>query len=397
MKITLIGAGAGPETLIAASRLALRDAQAVVGAKRLLTALSELIPPGCACAALTASDRIAEYLSNSACERACVLLSGDTGFYSGTRRLVSLLEDQDLQVLPGISSVQLLAARLQRPWQDWLLCSAHGVSFDVLAAVSSGKPVFLLTSGSAAPGEICRELADAGLGSLTVTVAESLGSAEERLVSATADALKNASFSALNVMLLEAAPSVPRRAPGLPDDTFVRAERVPMTKQEIRAAVLSKLAVSAEDVCWDIGAGTGSVSVELAHHARAVYAVERSEEALRVAQQNRDRLCAWNLRLICGEAPEALSGLPAPDKMFVGGTGGHLSDVLRAVHAANPHARVCVSAIAIETLSHAVLELEALGYQTEITQIMVSRSREAGSLHLMLAQNPVYLIVGCAP
>lgn len=182
MIITLIGSGAGPDTLIEAARLALSDAQLVIGAKRLLSAFAELLPSGCVCAELTATDQIVSSISSADCDRVCVLLSGDTGFYSGARRLTALLEGHDVRVLPGVSSVQLLASKLHRPWQDWLLCSAHGVSFDVRAAVCSGKPVFLLTSGGDAPGKICRELVDAGLGSLPVTVGESLGCPDEQII-----------------------------------------------------------------------------------------------------------------------------------------------------------------------------------------------------------------------
>lgn len=395
MKITLIGAGCGASALTEEARRALSESQLVLGAKRLLETLSDFCPPDALCVSAVTSGEILRHIGEHIdCAQACVLLSGDSGFYSGARRLLPLLEDHDVRVLPGISSVQLLAARLGRPWQDWTLCSAHGMDCDVLSAVCGGKPVFFLTGGSAAPAEICRTLTEAGLGDLTVTVGQNLGGEEEQIVSAPAEALMERSFSPLNVVLAEAAPRFTLRAPGLPDALFERVERVPMTKQEVRAAVLSKLGVAPTDICWDIGAGTGSVSVELALHGQTVWAVERDAAALEAAEANRKKFGAWNLRLRAGAAPEALAGLPAPDKVFVGGTGGKMREVLRAVHAANARARVCVSAIALESLQQAVSELEALGYETEITQISVSRSRNAGGLHMMMAQNPIFLIVG---
>lgn len=395
MNITLIGAGCGASALTGEARRALSNAQLVLGAKRLLETLSDFCPPDSQCVRAVAPEEILRQIEAHAdCARACVLLSGDSGFYSGARRLLPLLAGHDVRVLPGISSLQLLAARLGRPWQDWTLSSAHGTDCDVLAAVCGGKPVFFLTGGSEAPADICRTLTEAGLGDLTVTVAETLGSADERIVSAPAGMLTERSFAPLNVVLTEAAPRFAPRAPGLPDELFARVERVPMTKQEVRALALSKLGAAPTDLCWDIGAGTGSVSVELALHTRAVWAVERDAVALEAAEANRKKFGAWNLRLRAGLAPEALAGLPAPDKVFVGGTGGRMREVLRAVHAANPKARVCVSAIALESLQQAVSELEALGYKTEITQIAVSRSRNAGGLHMMMAQNPIYLIVG---
>ena len=170
-----------------------------------------------------------------------------------------------------------------------------------------------------------------------------------------------------------------------------------MTKREIRAAALGYLAVGPEDVCRDIGAGTGGVSVELALQSQEVWAVEREPEALELLRANRERFCAWNLRLIEGAAPEVLSGLPAPDAVFIGGSGGALSPILETVHRANPHARICVSAIALETLHTALSRLSALDYETEVAQIAVSRSRPAGDLHLLAAQNPVFLITGVRP
>lgn len=163
-----------------------------------------------------------------------------------------------------------------------------------------------------------------------------------------------------------------------------------MTKQEVRAAILSKLAVGPEDVCWDIGVGTGAVSVELALQCRAVWAVERKPEALALARANREKFGAWNLRLIEGSAPAILEDFPKPDAVLIGGSGGELPGILQAVRRANPEARVCVSAISLETLHAAAAELR----DPEVTQISVSRSRPAGQLHLLLAQNPVFLVTG---
>ena len=185
------------------------------------------------------------------------------------------------------------------------------------------------------------------------------------------------------------------RAPGFPDDAFLRSQ-VPMTKQEVRAAALGKLAVRPTDTVWDVGAGTGSVSVELALAARLgrTYAVECQEEACDLIRANRQRLGAWNLTLIPGKAPEALVDLPAPDAVFIGGTKGNMESVLDAVLGKNPNARICIAAIALETLSAAVTALTARGLTAEVTQIGVSRTKTAGKLHLLMANNPVFLITG---
>ena len=147
----------------------------------------------------------------------------------------------------------------------------------------------------------------------------------------------------------------------------------------------------------DVGAGTGSVSVELALQCREVWALEREERALALIEENRKKFGAWNLQIKAGEAPEALKDLPAPDKVFIGGSGGKLREIVSMVSAANPNARVCISAIALETLHTALAILQELGYEAEVAQISVSRARKAGELHLLMAQNPVFLITGERP
>ena len=391
MKISLIGCGCGRETLIGAAEKAVKTADALIGAPRLLDQFPKV---GTRIPALTL-EQIAAALSSLRCDEVCVLFSGDSGFYSGTRLLVPLLpETSEWRIFPGISSLQLLAARLGEPWQNWRLCSAHGVDCDPVWEVCHGQKVFFLTGGKLGPAEICGILTEAGLGTLSVAAGEQLGSREERIRRGSAEELSVMKFSPLSCMLAEAAPRRQCRAPGLPDAEFERAEKVPMTKQEVRAAVLAKLDIGPEDTCWDIGTGTGSVAVELALQARAVWAVERDQEALRIAARNRGKHGAWNLHLTEGSAPEALEGLPKPDAVFVGGSGGQLEEILNAVYDANHKARVCVSAIALETLRCAVECLRKLGYETEICQIAVSRNKQAGDLTLMLAQNPVYLITG---
>ena len=396
MKITLIGMGSGtPASLTAAGRDALLGAELILGARRLL----EQLPAECT------PDRAALYKAQEICARlqcadiaaAAVVFSGDTGFYSGASALCRALDAAGLPytVEPGISSVQLLAAALHRPWQDWQLVSAHGCSCDPAAVCRNGKPVFFLTGGSETPATLCRVLADAGWGHVKATVGENLGSTAERLVTDTVETLASFEFTPLSVLLVEPCPPLPVRVPGWPDEAFLRS-KTPMTKQEVRAAALAKLAVMPTDTLWDVGAGTGSVSVELALAAPKgrVYAVECEADACELIRKNRAKFHACNLTLIEGRAPDVLADLPAPDAVFIGGTRGGMEAVLDEVLAKNPNARICISAIALETLSAAVAALTAHGLAAEVTQIAVSRTRPAGRLHLLMANNPIFLITG---
>ena len=312
--------------------------------------------------------------------------------------LTALLEKEGIpfRVLPGLSSVQYLAARLGRPWQDWKLVSAHGCACDPVAEclTAGGKPVFFLTGGAETPASLCGRLAAAGLGDAHVLVGEELGRAEEKIMFGTAQEFAQKQFASLSVLLVEHLPQPPRRVPGFPDEAFHRGE-VPMTKQEVRAAALAKLAVRPGDPLWDVGAGTGSVSVELALAAPRghVYAVECDTAACSLIKQNRDKFHVHNLTLVEGKAPEKLTGLPAPDAVFIGGSKGNLPEIIDAVLTANPSARLCVSAIALETLQTALSSFATHGMTAQITQIAISRSSSVGNLHLIKANNPVFLIV----
>lgn len=396
MNVTLIGMGSGqPENLTLQGLAALRQADLILGARRLLAVL----PAGCTenRAAAYRPDEVAELLQTSGAENAVLVYSGDTGFYSGASSMMEKLEALGVRarVLPGLSSIQLLAAALGRPWQGWNLVSAHGRTCDPVAECMQGRPTFFLTGGSEDPATLCAQLAAEGFGDVQGVVGQCLGTPEEKLFRGSVKELAAGRFNSLSVLLVEAAEVLPRRAPGLPDEAFERGD-VPMTKQEVRAAVLAKLAVRPEDILWDVGAGTGSVSVELALAAPRgrVYAVECRPEGCALIKANRKKFRTRNLVLVEGLAPAALSDLPAPDAVFIGGSKGSLAAIVDAALDKNPDARICVSAIALETLSAAVAALTAKGRTVQVSQIAVSRAKAVGGLHLMMAQNPIYLITG---
>lgn len=396
MKVTLIGMGSGqPENLTLQGLAALRQADLILGARRLLAVL----PAGCTenRAAAYRPDEVAELLQTSGAENAVLVYSGDTGFYSGASSMMEKLEALGVRarVLPGLSSIQLLAAALGRPWQGWNLVSAHGRTCDPVAECMQGRPTFFLTGGSEDPATLCAQLAAEGFGDVQGVVGQCLGTPEEKIFRGSVKELAAGRFNSLSVLLVEAAEVLPRRAPGLPDEAFERGD-VPMTKQEVRAAVLAKLAVRPEDILWDVGAGTGSVSVELALAAPRgrVYAVECRPEGCALIKANREKFRTRNLVLVEGLAPAALSDLPAPDAVFIGGSKGSLAAIVDAALDKNPDARICVSAIALESLSAAVAALTAKGRTVQVSQIAVSRARAVGGLHLMMAQNPIYLITG---
>ena len=395
-KVYVIGFGMGnPDLLTVAAREALAKSELVIGAPRLLDALPDSsvrkVP-------LVASVQIAEELRLASEQVASVVMSGDVGFYSGATPLYGLLDDPAIEVeaVPGVSSLVYLCAKLRVPWQDVHVVSAHGRPHNVVGAVRTHARTFVLTGGRVSPADICRQLVERGLPGVMVQVGERLSYADERITTGTAAELANRQFSGLDALLVtnEQPLQVDVEAPHLADDAFERGD-VPMTKEEVRELALCKLRVRREDVVWDIGAGTGSVSVEAARAAREglVLAIERNPEAVSLLLHNRDRFGLTNLQVVEGIAPEALVGLPAPDRVFVGGSGGRLAEILRSAVSANPGVRICVSAITLETLSEALACARELSLaNVDIVQLSVAKAREVGHLHMMMGQNPVFLI-----
>ena len=400
MKISLIGMGFGGEdALTGQAKEALLHAQLIIGAPRLTESLSETVRGRAEIFESIQTKEIARRISGFQGTHVCVLFSGDTGFYSGARHLEkALLEigEYECEYCPGISSVQMLAAKLHRPWQDWKLVSAHGVSCCAAAEIDEVRPTFFLTGGALTAQEICQQLTQAGMGALEVTAGQELFTPRERVITASAAELSKETFPSLTVLLAEPFEKLFCHA-GMPDDSFIRG-KTPMTKQEVRATIMAKLALRPEEIVWDVGAGTGSVSVEMARAAfrGKSYAIERNEEACALIEQNRQKFAAWNLHIQKGKAPDALSELPAPDAVFIGGSGGNMKEIIRLVYEKNEKARICVTAIAPESLSAAVEALREHGKQAEITQISAARSRPVGGLHMMEALNPIWIVTeGC--
>lgn len=398
--LTAIGGGTFP-TLTGEALRALMQADIIFGWERTLKDLPEDVTSNRV--AVKGSGTLFELLREAEARRdpsietAVVVYSGDTGFYSGARILLPKLKEADMrvEVVPGVSSIQILAARLGRPWQDWNLVSAHGVDCDPVTEVMKGKTTCFLTGGATAVKELCQRLTEVGLGNLSAVLAEDLTYETENINFGTVRSLVEREAAVLNLLLVEPAPKLPLRCGGYPDSSFERG-KVPMTKREVRAVALAKLGVAPTDTVWDIGAGTGSVSVELALAAKEgkAFAIECDPEALVLAKRNRERFCAWNLTVKEGTAPEGLSEWPAPEAVFIGGSRGNLSEIIDAVLTANEHARLCITSITLETLEEAVHSLKTHGIEAEVTQVAAARSSLAGSHHMLKAMNPIFIITG---
>lgn len=401
-KVTIIGAGPGnPDLLSRAALDAIDIADVVIGAHRALVGID--VPPDVVrCELVKTADIVAALTDAASWQRAVVVMTGDVGLFSGARRLVEALSGDaqvDVRVIPGISSASYLAARLARPWQDWRFASAHGVACDIVAEAERAGELFLVTSGGEDPSRLSGELVQAGFGDARVTVAERLSYPDERITCATASEIAGQTFDDLNVMLIEFAGGAassrwPYASSGIPDELFIRGD-VPMTKQEVRAVALAKLRLTATDTVWDVGAGTGSVSIEAALVARAgsVWAVERNAAGVRLIRENADAFGCGNVHAVPGVAPEALAILPVPDAVFVGGSAGELPSIVEVALEKNSQVRLCVPCVTVETLTEACALLSSSRFKGfEACQVSAARAEAVGSHHLMKAQNPVFLV-----
>ena len=396
MQVTIAGTGMNPNTISAEAERAIHEADVLIGAARLL---SDYQSEGKETLCSIDAEEILEFLKARAASgllRAVILVSGDPGFYSAAKKLTEALSEFSPAVLPGISSLSCFFARLGKSWQDAKLVSCHGRDTDPVAAVRRNKWTFLLTGGNVAG--IAEKLTACGFGDLSCTAGEDLGLPSERIREFRVSGLAAAGdFSSLTVLLVENPAADPRVRFGLPDDSFLRGN-VPMTKSEVRAVLMAKLSVRPGDTCWDVGCGTGSVTCEMALAAfeGRVYGIDKNEEALLLTRGNLLAQHIGNAEVVSGSAPEALSALPAPDAVFIGGSTGNLKEIAEAALKKNPAARLAVSAISLETAYLAVRIFEEKGLSAELIQLSVSRGKKAGGLHLLMANNPVFLITGGA-
>ena len=375
-------------------RAAIEHTDCLIGAARMLEVAAR---PGQLRVAAIAPDAIAAAIAaHPECSNFTVLMSGDTGFFSGTKKLLPLLPNCHVRVLPGLSSMSYLCARLGKRYEEAVPVSLHGREHDIAADVRAQETVFALVGGEGGMAKLCARLVDAGLGAVRVSVGERLSYPDEKITCGTAAELASREFDKLSVALIENPAPDAVVTHGLPDEVFLRemdpAHVVPMTKSEVRAVCLSKLALTERAVCWDVGAGTGSVSIEMALQAKRgrVYAVERQEDALALLARNKAAFSAGNLEIVSGTAPAACEALPAPTHVFLGGTAGNLNGILDAALRKNPHVRIVATAVTLESVG-ALAARMADFEKAECVGLQAARARTAGSYHLMQGQNPVYI------
>lgn len=396
-EIAVVGIGPGNRSAMTHEvSAAIQSADCLIGARRMLDAVSG---PGQAVFQAAAPEEIALLIREHwEYRRIAVVLSGDVGFFSAAKKLLPLLAPEPVRILPGLNSLAYLCSRLGTSYEDVVPVSLHGRSHNIVGEVRAHPRVFALVGGEHGMESLCAALVRGGLGGVRMSIGERLSYPDERITTGTAAELGSRAYDPLSAALIEHPDTGTVVTHGLPDDAFLRhgadAPAVPMTKSEVRSVSLSKLQLTRDAVCWDIGAGTGSVSIELALQAAGghVYAVERRDDALELLRRNAEKFGVNNLSVIAGTAPECCRKLPPPTHVFIGGSGGSLREILAAVLDKNPHARIVAAAVSLETVAELTACIQAFPFDIqEVVSLSVACGRQVGQHHLMAGQNPVYL------
>lgn len=391
--ISIIGIGPGNENLLTVeAKNALCECDAIIGAKSVVSAVSlrkpvfyEYLP-----------EKVLGVLQNNpSFRKIAVVMRGDTGFYSGTKKMTDLFRNDCIKIYPGISSVSLFAAKLGKSWDDAALVSMHGRYHNIVNTVDKNKKTIVLAGGSNSADIILKKLYDYGFGTLDAAVGEKLSYDDERISVGTVGELKDNQYDDLSLVYIENPEAQMRILTGIDDAEFIRGD-VPMTKSEVRAVSVAELSLSSDSIVWDVGAGTGSVSVEcaLCAYNGMVYAVEKENDAVSLINQNKIKFRADNIDIIHGSAPDVLSDLPSPTHVFIGGSGGTLCEILKTVLQKNREAKIVVNTVTLESFNEVYECAGKFGFRDfRCISVNISRSQEIGRYNMMRAQNPVTVFV----
>lgn len=389
-RVSVVGMGPGAaESQTRAVHAVLAEARCIIGAKRMVESTAH--PGQRQCIAIVPEEIAGFIAANPQDSPFAVVMSGDIGFFSGAKKLLPLLSGCDVQLLPGLSSLVYLCARLGCGYEDVVCVSAHGRDGSILPQVRRHRRVFSLVGGENGAAKLCAQLVEAGFSDANISIGERLSYPEEKFTVGSAEALAQLHFDSLSAMLIEHDHSTTLPC-GLPEEAFLREKSVPMTKSEVRAVCLSKLALPEDAVVWDIGAGTGSVSIEMALQAAGgqVYAVEQKPEAVALLEKNCRRFGVENVTVVPGSAPECCAHLPSPTHAFIGGSSGNLEEILTLLVEKNPAVRIVATAISLETVAELTAQMKKFKHSVAIS-LSVARSKTLGAYNLMSGQNPIYI------
>ncbi|WP_168581273.1 precorrin-6y C5,15-methyltransferase (decarboxylating) subunit CbiE [Gephyromycinifex aptenodytis] len=391
--ITLVGIGAeGWSGLSGTSQAALCQAGVVLGSPRQLDLLPPQVSARRVCWGSPLLPSLGPLVEQHRGDGLVVLASGDPMHFGVGRALIAQVGPDAVHVLPHPSSITLACARLGWPVEDVTVVSGVGRPLEsVRAALHEGARVLLLSAGAQTPGELAELLTASGYGDSTMNVLAELGADTETLVSSPARDWPGDQVSALNIVGVECRrdPAALRLGltPGLPDEAYLSDGQ--LTKRDVRAITLATLAPAPGELLWDVGAGSGSISIEWmrAHPSARAIAIESHPNRAARIEANARALGVPALRLVQGRAPQALQGLPSPDAIFVGGglTSAGLLDQCWA--ALRPGGRLVANTVTLDSEALLFQAYQRLGGQ--LTRIAIEKASAVGSFTSWTPARPV--------
>ena len=403
--INLVGIGLGnPNLLTKAAYKAIESSNIIIGARRIVEIIKEDFANKLYYIEYN-TEKILEIIKENIGNEIAVVFSGDISLFSGSiklfERLNAAIEDRKvfkdckINTFPGISSLSYLCAKTNTDISKVKILSFHGKEELLYHNIDSNEYTFIITSKADGVKKICRKLIEFGFFELDIILGENLSYDNERITKANASKFLDMEISDLNCMIISNPDADKSISFGLSDEVFVR-DKVPITKSEVRAIIMSKLDIQTDSICYDIGAGSGSVSIEMSRLAYdgKVYAIEKNPLAVELIQKNIHNFSAENIELIHAKAPDGLDNIINADKIFIGGSGGDLISMMKMIFTSKKNPTIVISAITMETIAQItdiVKIAKEKGYYTEITAINVSKSKEVGPYNMMMAQNMVFI------
>jgi precorrin-6Y C5,15-methyltransferase (decarboxylating) len=405
-KVPIIGIGPdGLAGLTQRSRESLQAAEVVFGSEAALRLLPDL--PAERVLIGTDLPAIVERLRSGLGQRPMAVAAvGDPLFYGTARYLCEKVGPEYFEVVPHVSSMQLAFARIKETWEEAYLTDLAARPLEtVLDKIRISETVGLFTSEVYPPNRVARELLARGIDYFTGFVCENLGGKDERITQGELAELQDLRFDPLNILILRRKPNRPdamRRVSrltrfGNPDDVFAqsRPKTGLITQAEVRAVALAQMDLQPGDVAWDVGAGSGSVAIEMAQLVApgVVYAIEQDSADFHLIQANLETFGVQNVKPVFGTAPAVFANLPAPDALFVGGNGGEIARLLEASYAAlRPGGRLVSNVGTLEMISATYAVLKRLAPAVDVLLMNLARGVEQLESLRFEAVNPTVLL-----
>ena len=423
--IHMIGMGPGnPDLVMPLAVNTIRSCEIIFGSQRLLEMIKKMDPSLHINKRLIEIDHDLEKLSVEIIKevrkaKIAILVTGDSGYYSLAAYLRTKFNQQkkelEIRNIPGISSLQYLAASAGLSWQNIKSISLHGRNHENWwLQIKENKYSAILSGNDPDMQEILIELSKVGFGDWTGIIGQRLSYSDEKIEKAKVKTLISQKYDSLSIMILirpeqeiekqksnNGREVWPWLTPGIDDSCFIRGD-VPMTKQDIRAAVICHLQLSADDIVWDIGAGTGSVSIEAARICSQgkIFSIEKNDIGCNLIKENSQVFGLNNIEIIHGNAPQALTDIPDPDRIFIGGSGANTGEIIEYIIETiqsriktEKKTRLVMTSVTLETIPNTLEILHKKNIaEIEIKQIQINSTRPAGSKTMVSAQTPVWVL-----